>query len=308
VVFKSKYSISLINISVLNIDLYITPELSVLIKNVSTMNEEQTSQLLQYEGVGQRVAESLLNRFGNIERVESATAEELESVDHVGPIVAQRIVNNEKKFENTEVGYKLPQEIHGTMSQLGNKKSVRDTNSDESLIDLYSAILDRYDLRQHTAQEQISILKHIFHGDINNQHIAEAVGCDQNYPSRFKWNEDAHRVLERESSSRARRYQASKKREVDVLTRDGCCVNCGYTPSGIQDCVVHHIHPVVDGGLPTMDNLAVLCTECHSQAHNGRGAGKVFYDSSADFWEWAKTEECTSRDDLSILRRVFNEL
>lgn len=255
------------------------------------MSEGQISQLLRYQGVGQSVAKALLDRFGSIERVESATPEELERVDHVGPIVAQRIADGEKELETTQVDYELPQEIPDTKYRFLAEEAAKNSNPDKSLIDLYSAILDRYELRQRSAQDQISILKHIYQGDVNNQHIAEAVQCDQNYPCRFKWNEDAHAVFERESSSRARKHQASEKREREVLARDECCVKCGYVPSGLHDCVIHHIHPVVDGGLATMDNLAVLCKECHSVAHTGRGAGKVFYDSPAEFWEWAEAKE-----------------
>jgi hypothetical protein len=254
------------------------------------MNKDHIEELVEYPGIGQGVAEALLDQFENLDSIREASTEELESVTNVGPKVAQRIVEGKKEYETPQVDYELPPNVPQEEYRSKVEGKIRMMNSGQLLFNLYSEILDRYELRSHLYQEQISILKHIFRGDVDNQILADAIGCDQNYPSRFKWNEDAHAVFERESSHQARKFQASKKKEKEVLERDHCCVKCGYNPTGLGDCIIHHIIPVVDGGQATKDNLAVLCKECHSKAHEGQGAGKVFYDSPDDFWNWSSPE------------------
>ncbi|ALF55718.1 hypothetical protein ACX27_27300 [Nostoc piscinale CENA21] len=48
-----------------------------------------------------------------------------------------------------------------------------------------------------------------------------------------------------------------------VLTRDrGICQCCGY----VENPEVHHIQPVIYGGMATPNNLITLCAECHKFA------------------------------------------
>ena len=48
------------------------------------------------------------------------------------------------------------------------------------------------------------------------------------------------------------------------------CIICGWhIPTALHGgCVVHHIIHVSDGGTESMDNVAVLCPNCHSLAHH----------------------------------------
>lgn len=49
-----------------------------------------------------------------------------------------------------------------------------------------------------------------------------------------------------------------------VTERDGRCVLCGAT----KDLVAHHITPLTDGGLDTIDNMVTLCEKHHWLYHN----------------------------------------
>jgi 5-methylcytosine-specific restriction endonuclease McrA len=47
-----------------------------------------------------------------------------------------------------------------------------------------------------------------------------------------------------------------------VLVRDGHrCTRCG-SPEGLE---VHHVIAAADGGATTMENLIVLCGDCHRE-------------------------------------------
>jgi 5-methylcytosine-specific restriction endonuclease McrA len=48
-----------------------------------------------------------------------------------------------------------------------------------------------------------------------------------------------------------------------VLDRDGfACTRCG----AIRDLEVHHLLGAADGGATSMENLVVLCHDCHVAA------------------------------------------
>ena len=50
-----------------------------------------------------------------------------------------------------------------------------------------------------------------------------------------------------------------------VIIRDRCCVMCGRPA---QWCQIHHVTYWNDGGATDLNNLALLCTECHRDIHN----------------------------------------
>jgi ERCC4-type nuclease len=60
-------------------------------KTYRTLKEQQEYILSSIPGVGPAVARNLLKHFGSVERVVSATEEELTQVELVGPKTAQRI-------------------------------------------------------------------------------------------------------------------------------------------------------------------------------------------------------------------------
>jgi len=54
-----------------------------------------------------------------------------------------------------------------------------------------------------------------------------------------------------------------------VLDKDihRCCV-CLRRPRNSSNLHVHHVHPVKDGGVATMENLKVVCQSCHIELHS----------------------------------------
>jgi 5-methylcytosine-specific restriction endonuclease McrA len=85
-----------------------------------------------------------------------------------------------------------------------------------------------------------------------------------------------------DSSENPRRSIHAKERERIFLRDKGKCVDCGkvcaggwkiWKPSvkhfelnGTHE--IHHIIPVIKGGETTIDNLILLCKECHLERHN----------------------------------------
>lgn len=63
---------------------------------------------------------------------------------------------------------------------------------------------------------------------------------------------------------RSFRLASSSQREA-VIIRDRCCVMCGRPA---QWCQVHHVIYWNDDGPTDLNNLALLCTECHRDIHN----------------------------------------
>lgn len=64
-------------------------------------------------------------------------------------------------------------------------------------------------------------------------------------------------------------------RRARVQERDRSCVACG---SG-RNLQAHHITPLSRGGSNRIENLKLLCQDCHKVAHGGRGfAGDSFSD------------------------------
>ncbi|MBO0759284.1 MAG: HNH endonuclease, partial [Bradyrhizobiaceae bacterium] len=47
--------------------------------------------------------------------------------------------------------------------------------------------------------------------------------------------------------------------------RDKGCIKCGRPP---QWCQAHHIQHWIDGGPTNLDNLCLLCSECHRLVHH----------------------------------------
>lgn len=70
-----------------------------------------------------------------------------------------------------------------------------------------------------------------------------------------------------------------------VKDRDGeQCVVCEST----DGLIYHHIIPVNEGGSGEPENVAILCSDCHRDAHPETWE-EVWYDSKQEFWGWAET-------------------
>lgn len=80
--------------------------------------------------------------------------------------------------------------------------------------------------------------------------------------------------------------EISKDDRAKVWRRDnGKCVRCGVEPDREQ---FHHIIPPRIGGNGDPENIAVLCYDCHLDAHNGDFPNLPRYDTKEEFWEWVE--------------------
>jgi len=53
-----------------------------------------------------------------------------------------------------------------------------------------------------------------------------------------------------------------------VIARDGgCCDNCGRSGSYRNKLHIHHVKPLSRGGTNRLDNLILLCEQCHKEEH-----------------------------------------
>lgn len=63
---------------------------------------------------------------------------------------------------------------------------------------------------------------------------------------------------------------------------DNRCVKC---ESPHKNLVYHHITLAKNGGKSTVENIALLCNECHRETH-GDSWRTTIYDSKNEFWDW----------------------
>lgn len=137
-------------------------------------------------------------------------------------------------------------------------------------------------------KENIGRIWAAFGEDISNRRVAEAVGCHAQYPGRLTFDPDSNTVDYKEHVQRRKDNQVRSELRQEILKRDGkACVRCG-AQSDEHDLKIHHIDPVDNEGPAIRENLATLCEDCHSTAHDARGAGAVFYKSTTGFWQWVR--------------------
>ena len=92
-----------------------------------------------------------------------------------------------------------------------------------------------------------------------SRHLAELLTCDADLTPVIV---DAHGV----PLALGRTIRLATPAQRDAVTiRDHCCVMCGRPA---QWCEVHHVTYWQNGGATDLNNLALLCTECHRQIHN----------------------------------------
>lgn len=139
-----------------------------------------------------------------------------------------------------------------------------------------------------TKKENIGRIWAAFGEDTPNQRVAEAVDCHPQYPGRLTFNTDSHTVDYKQHVQRRKNNQVRTELRKEILSRDEqACVRCG-AQDGEQDLKIHHIDPVDNEGPAIPENLATLCEECHSAAHDAPGAGAVFYNTATGFWQWVR--------------------
>lgn len=60
--------------------------------------------------------------------------------------------------------------------------------------------------------------------------------------------------------------RAWQQTRLAVIARDqGVCQLCGLVVSGPRQAQVDHIRPKAEGGTDALENLRLLCLECHSR-------------------------------------------
>jgi 5-methylcytosine-specific restriction endonuclease McrA len=132
-------------------------------------------------------------------------------------------------------------------------------------------------------EAKIRALKEYLQQDVHATYVAEAVGCCEAYARNFGWDETEADVFEKTYAKNRRKQQVDSVKRNRVVRRDSnTCVWCGKFGGRNQ---VHHVIPVSRGGTDAMENLALLCHRCHSEAHRGNGHGGVSYDSPDEFWD-----------------------
>lgn len=153
---------------------------------------------------------------------------------------------------------------------------------EQKLEEIYKNHLQNSLEKPQTKKDQIVELKSSFpYLRANNKLIAKVTDCSVSYASQFKGTSEGA-ITNRKVSTKLQR--AVIKRDNDT------CVSCGSR----ENLVAHHIVPHNKGGETSMDNLALLCEECHHYAHGGRqtdggiisGAdwGTVEYSGKEEFW------------------------
>ena len=90
-------------------------------------------------------------------------------------------------------------------------------------------------------------------------HLAEYLSCDAHLTPIIVDHHGVPLAL-----GRSFRLASNSLRQA-VIIRDRCCVMCGRPA---QWCQVHHVTYWNDGGATDLNNLALLCTECHRDIHN----------------------------------------
>ena len=63
-------------------------------------------------------------------------------------------------------------------------------------------------------------------------------------------------------------------REERLKIDNNTCKRCGRLIK--SKAHAHHIIPIQNGGLNTLDNLVTLCTECHQYIHSSYNDGKLY--------------------------------
>lgn len=153
---------------------------------------------------------------------------------------------------------------------------------ESNIVDICDEIISRV-CPGGNKETKIRALKEYLQQDLHAKYVAEAVGCCEVYARNFSWDADERDVYEKAYAKNRREQQVDAVKRNQVMKRDSnTCVWCGKFNGRKQ---VHHVVPVSQGGTDAMENLALLCRECHSEVHRGNGHGGVIYDSPEDFWK-----------------------
>jgi hypothetical protein len=82
-----------------------------------------------------------------------------------------------------------------------------------------------------------------------------------------------HWPINRFGNPMSRRGRGTNCKNLAWREKEHVCENCGE-PVTWGASSTHHIVQVVDGGTDDLDNLALLCANCHSEMHNGEAVAR----------------------------------
>lgn len=142
-------------------------------------------------------------------------------------------------------------------------------------------------------KENIGALWAAFGENVPNSRVAEAVDCHEQYPGRLVFDSETETVDYKDHVKQRKENQVRTDHRQEILERDGnACVRCGVSASDEEtELTIHHIVPVSDDGSAEPENLATLCSDCHSTTHDEYGSGEVFYSTNTGFWQWVREGE-----------------
>lgn len=128
-------------------------------------------------------------------------------------------------------------------------------------------------------EEQIAVLKRDFESDLPHRVLADAINVEVDMCRRFRYM-DGRGVFD--TQERERKSIPPSIRDKVLERDDHQCVKCGTD----EELTLHHIIPRSQGGMDAMSNYAMVCDDCHIQAHAGNfGSKRMAYEDIDDFWD-----------------------
>lgn len=146
---------------------------------------------------------------------------------------------------------------------------------------MQSFLKERFeDLDDISNKTQIAILWQRHHCRVQYAEIARAVGTTPEYVRKVVGVEsrgDIGQIIDSMEFLGSESIPEDIAKEVKVRD-DESCIRCGSA----RDIEIHHIIP----GESTPDNLAILCRDCHSDAHaGGFYNSELAYKTRKEFWD-----------------------
>lgn len=154
---------------------------------------------------------------------------------------------------------------------------------DEMVKILRSHIKSRYPDRDE--DHQVAGLKKDFESDLPPPVVAEAVGCEIDLCRQIRWNGPHYGVIDRRGGRDKQSIPPSVRDEIRERD-DHSCVRCGTAEEDLEeDLELHHIVPLSQGGFNFRENYAMLCPDCHLDAHAGdTSTRRTVYKHRHAFW------------------------
>lgn len=85
---------------------------------------------------------------------------------------------------------------------------------------------------------------------------------------------------------------------VDFL--GGECSQCGSK----NNLRLHHVLPLVHGGLNEMSNIAVVCTKCHMELH--KAINTIFSQKHYTYGKWQQCSVCGNQAERAFVKSKVN--